>query len=143
MSYYSANIDDFGIDSRALAGSLETRLQAIRDVGFTQVALGATDLINHPHGLDAAVQAVLQFKWDRWGGGCFAAGLRSNVRGWVRPGTFKLTYTHKHHMLYIRLKVVNNKTALHSFCDVISAYCCYLAAWLICKCTLKFFYVIL
>ena len=60
MSYYSANIDDFGIDSRALAGSLETRLQAIRDVGFTQVMLGAAELINHPHGLDAAVQTVLQ-----------------------------------------------------------------------------------
>jgi sugar phosphate isomerase/epimerase len=58
----SANITDFGMDSRALAGSLEMRLQAMRQVGFSQVMLCAEDLVNHPGGVNAAVAAVKHSK---------------------------------------------------------------------------------
>ena len=58
MSHYSANIDDFGIDSLSLAGSLQARLTATQDAGFSQIMLCATDLVNHPEGVAAAVAAV-------------------------------------------------------------------------------------
>jgi sugar phosphate isomerase/epimerase len=41
-----------------LAGPLEAKLQAIRDAGFGQVMLSARDVVGHPQGLQAAVQAV-------------------------------------------------------------------------------------
>jgi len=58
MSHYSANIDDFGMDSRSMAGSLQQRLQTVRDAGFTQIMVSASDLAQHPQGPDAAINTV-------------------------------------------------------------------------------------
>ena len=52
------NLDDFGMDTITLAGPLEGKLNAIRDAGFTQVMLSASDLVGHPGGEDAALAAV-------------------------------------------------------------------------------------
>ena len=51
-------IAEFGMDTISLAGPLEARLAAISGAGFNQVMLSARDLVGHPGGLDAAVQAV-------------------------------------------------------------------------------------
>lgn len=58
----SANINDFGMDSRSMAGSLEVRMQAMRQAGFSQVMLCAEDLVNHPGGVNAAVAAIKHSK---------------------------------------------------------------------------------
>ena len=58
MSQFQGTIDDFGIDTISLAGPLEAKLQAIREAGFGQVMLSARDVVGHPQGLQAAVQAV-------------------------------------------------------------------------------------
>ena len=58
MTHDSGNINDFGMDTISLAGPLEAKLQAVRDVGFGQIMLAAKDLVGHPDGLDAAVAAV-------------------------------------------------------------------------------------
>ncbi len=55
---YSANIKDFGMDTISLAGSLEAKLRAVREAGFTQIMLSARDIVGHPDGLEAAVAAV-------------------------------------------------------------------------------------
>jgi sugar phosphate isomerase/epimerase len=52
------NIDHFGMDTITLAGPLEAMLRAIREAGFTQVMLNATDVVGHPGGEEAAVRAV-------------------------------------------------------------------------------------
>jgi sugar phosphate isomerase/epimerase len=52
------NFDGFGMDTITLAGPLEAKLKAMREAGFTQVMLKANDLVGHPGGLSAAVQAV-------------------------------------------------------------------------------------
>ena len=52
------NVDDFGIDTISFAGTLEAKLKAAREVGFTQIMLSARDVVGHPDGLDAAVRAV-------------------------------------------------------------------------------------
>ena len=52
------NIANFGMDTITLAGPLEAKLAAMRQAGFSQVMLKANDLVGHPGGLDAAVQAV-------------------------------------------------------------------------------------
>ena len=52
------NLDHFGMDTITLAGPLEAKLRAIREAGFTQVMLNATDLVGHPQGWRAAVKAV-------------------------------------------------------------------------------------
>ena len=52
------NILDFGMDTISLAGTLPAKLAAIREAGFSQVMLSARDVIGHPEGFDAAVQAV-------------------------------------------------------------------------------------
>jgi sugar phosphate isomerase/epimerase len=54
------NLDDFGMDTITLAGTLEARLRAMRDAGFTQVMLSARDIVGHPNGEAAAVEAVRQ-----------------------------------------------------------------------------------
>jgi sugar phosphate isomerase/epimerase len=41
-----------------MAGSLESKLQAIKGAGFGQVMLSARDVVGHPGGLDAAVHVV-------------------------------------------------------------------------------------
>jgi sugar phosphate isomerase/epimerase len=52
------NQDHFGIDTVTLAGSLEAKLRAVRDAGFTQVMLSARELVNHPDGEAGAIIAV-------------------------------------------------------------------------------------
>ena len=51
-------LDGFGMDTITLAGSLEAKLEAMRRAGFRQVMLMARDLVGHPGGVPAAVQAV-------------------------------------------------------------------------------------
>ena len=58
MSHYSGNIDDFGMDTISLAGPLEAKLKAVREAGFTQIMLAAKDIVGHPEGMEAAVEAV-------------------------------------------------------------------------------------
>ena len=58
MSQFQGTMDDFGMDTISLAGPLEAKLKAIREAGFSQVMLSARDVVGHPEGLDAAVQAV-------------------------------------------------------------------------------------
>ncbi len=58
MSQFQGTMDDFGMDTISLAGPLEAKLQAIREAGFGQVMLSARDVVGHPQGLQAAVQAV-------------------------------------------------------------------------------------
>ncbi|HET6828791.1 MAG TPA: sugar phosphate isomerase/epimerase family protein [Ramlibacter sp.] len=52
------NTAGFGMDTITLAGPLEAKLRAIREAGFEQVMLKAGDLVEHPQGVEAAVQAV-------------------------------------------------------------------------------------
>jgi sugar phosphate isomerase/epimerase len=52
------NLDHFGMDTITLAGPLEAKLRAVRGAGFTQVMLNATDIVGHPEGEQAAVDAV-------------------------------------------------------------------------------------
>lgn len=59
MSPFSVNMDDFALDSGALAGSLAGRLAAARAAGFNQITLHASDLSHHPEGWEAAVAGVL------------------------------------------------------------------------------------
>ncbi len=58
MSRFQGNTADFGMDTITLAGPLEAKLKAVREAGFTQVMLAAKDLVGHPDGLQAAVNAV-------------------------------------------------------------------------------------
>ncbi len=52
------NYSDFGMDTASLAGSLESKLGAIRDAGFSQVMLSATDIVGHPQGTRAGIRAI-------------------------------------------------------------------------------------
>jgi len=52
------NLDDFGMDTITLAGPLEDKLRAVKEAGFTQIMLNATDIVGHPGGEDRAVAAV-------------------------------------------------------------------------------------
>jgi sugar phosphate isomerase/epimerase len=52
------NLDHFGMDTITLAGPLEAKLRAVRDAGFTQIMLNATDIAGHPQGEAAAIAAV-------------------------------------------------------------------------------------
>lgn len=52
------NLDHFGMDTITLAGPLEAKLKAVREAGFTQVMLNATDIVGHPGGEQAAIAAV-------------------------------------------------------------------------------------
>jgi len=58
MNPLQGNINDFGMDTISLAGPLEAKLKAVRDAGFSQIMLSARDIVGHPDGLEAAVQAV-------------------------------------------------------------------------------------
>ncbi len=58
MNPRQGNFDDFGMDTISLAGLLEAKLKAVRDAGFSQIMLSARDIVGHPDGLEAAVQAV-------------------------------------------------------------------------------------
>jgi sugar phosphate isomerase/epimerase len=48
----------FGMDTITMAGTLEAKLAAMRRAGFAQVMLMARDLVTHPGGVEAAVEAV-------------------------------------------------------------------------------------
>ena len=52
------NFNDFGIDSASMAGSLETRLAAARQAGFTHAMISAPDIVGHPVSTEAAVQTI-------------------------------------------------------------------------------------
>lgn len=54
----NAHLSDIGMDSRSLAGSLGSKLKAVRQAGFTRIALTHEELANHPEGLDAALATV-------------------------------------------------------------------------------------
>ena len=54
------NLGNFGMDTITLSGPLEAKLRAIREAGFTQVMLNATDIVGHPGGEAAAVAVVLE-----------------------------------------------------------------------------------
>jgi sugar phosphate isomerase/epimerase len=49
---------DFGMDTASLAGPLESKLEAVRDAGFAQVMIAASDVVGHPAGIDAGIRAV-------------------------------------------------------------------------------------
>ena len=83
MSQTSGNFDDFGMDTISLAGSLENKLKAMREAGFSQVMLKANDLVGHDGGVDAAVRAVK------------ASGLR--VTGFQVLRDFEGLAGHLHH----------------------------------------------
>jgi len=51
-------LEDFGMDTITLAGPIEAKLKAMREAGFTQVMLSARDLVDHPNGEKAAIDAV-------------------------------------------------------------------------------------
>lgn len=48
----------FGVDTITFAGPLEAKLRAARDAGFDQVMLAARDIVGHPQGVQAAIEAV-------------------------------------------------------------------------------------
>jgi sugar phosphate isomerase/epimerase len=52
------NQDHFGMDTITLAGSLEAKLRAVREGGFTQIMLSARDIVGHADGETAAISAV-------------------------------------------------------------------------------------
>jgi len=52
------NLEHFGMDTITLAGPLEAKLRAVRGAGFSQVMLNATDIVGHPDGEQAAIDAV-------------------------------------------------------------------------------------
>ncbi|MEY4295031.1 MAG: hypothetical protein RLY82_719 [Pseudomonadota bacterium] len=52
------HFEEFGVDTITFAGTLEAKLQATRDAGFTQIMLKANDLVGHPAGIAAAVAIV-------------------------------------------------------------------------------------
>jgi sugar phosphate isomerase/epimerase len=52
------NLDHFGMDTITLAGSLEAKLEAVREAGFSQIMLSARDVVGHPQGEPAGVAAV-------------------------------------------------------------------------------------
>jgi sugar phosphate isomerase/epimerase len=58
MNASHVNIDDFGMDTISLAGTLPAKLKAVRDAGFSQIMLAARDVVGHSDGIDAAVQDV-------------------------------------------------------------------------------------
>jgi sugar phosphate isomerase/epimerase len=51
-------LNGFGMDTITLAGTLEAKLAAMAQAGFTQVMLSARDVVGHPGGVQAAAQAV-------------------------------------------------------------------------------------
>jgi sugar phosphate isomerase/epimerase len=53
-------LDGYGMDTITMAGTLEAKLAAMKAVGFSQVMLMARDLVTHPGGVKAAVEAVRQ-----------------------------------------------------------------------------------
>jgi sugar phosphate isomerase/epimerase len=72
MTQRSGNFDDFGMATVTLAGPLEGKLKAVREAGFSQVMLEASDVVAHGGGVEAAVEAVR------------SSGLRVTGFQWLR-----------------------------------------------------------
>jgi sugar phosphate isomerase/epimerase len=53
-----AMVDGFGMDTITLNGTLEGKLSAMRDAGFTQVMVMARDLVSHPGGVAGAAEVI-------------------------------------------------------------------------------------
>lgn len=51
-------LDGFGMDTITMAGSLEAKLAAMVEAGFSQVMLSARDVVGHPGGVAGAAAAV-------------------------------------------------------------------------------------
>lgn len=51
---------DIGMDTASLAGTLGSKLAAIRDAGFAQVMIAASDVVGHPQGTAAGVRVVCE-----------------------------------------------------------------------------------
>jgi len=51
-------LEDFGADTITFSGPLEAKLEAMQQVGLSQVMLSARDLAGHPGGVTAAARAV-------------------------------------------------------------------------------------
>jgi len=51
-------LERFGMDTITLAGPLEAKLDAMAGAGFSQVMVNARDVVGHPGGVEAAVNAV-------------------------------------------------------------------------------------
>ena len=51
-------LDGFGMDTITMAGSLEAKLSAMQQAGFSQVMLMARDLVGHPGGVTEAVKVI-------------------------------------------------------------------------------------
>ena len=49
---------DIGMDTASMAGSLESKLAAVREAGFAQLMISAGDVVGHPVGIAAAVRAI-------------------------------------------------------------------------------------
>ena len=58
MNHFAGNIADIGMDTISLSGTLPVKLRAVKDAGFSQVMLSASDLAGHAGGVDAAAAAV-------------------------------------------------------------------------------------
>jgi sugar phosphate isomerase/epimerase len=58
MTQRTGFFDDFGMDTITLAGTLDAKLAAMRDAGFTQVMLKANDIVGHPGGVAEAAAVV-------------------------------------------------------------------------------------
>jgi len=58
MSQRNGFIDDFGMDTISMIGSLPAKLRAVREAGFSQIMLSARDIVGHPEGPEAAIEAV-------------------------------------------------------------------------------------
>lgn len=52
------SLEEFGMDTITMAGTLENKLDAMKAAGFSQVMLSARDVVGHPGGLNEAVAAV-------------------------------------------------------------------------------------
>src|SRR6476619_4688676 len=52
------NIADIGLDTISFSGTLQTKLQAVKDAGFSQIMLLARDLTTHAEGVDDAIRVV-------------------------------------------------------------------------------------
>jgi sugar phosphate isomerase/epimerase len=51
-------LDGFGMDTITMAGSLDAKLSAMQQAGFSQVMLMARDLVGHPGGVSEAVKVI-------------------------------------------------------------------------------------
>jgi len=58
MTRLHGNFDDFGMDTISLAGTLQTKLQAVQDAGFSQIMLSARDIVGHAEGVEHAIALV-------------------------------------------------------------------------------------